>query len=269
MKEKLRNPVVISGFLVLLLGLVVVVKEGRWKKEEVGVFFPTTIEKFCLNQVCLYQENQRWMVNDGKIVAPGNKETIEGIIERLREIKLTEMVSNNPDRFGDLGIGGEEKIILTVGEKKLEIGELSTDYSGTYVREEGGGVVYKISAYLDGENWAGRDYWEEKMMTNLAVGKIKKVTIVMGKKERFFEAKEGKWANERWINKVASLAAEKFLNDFNPEKSLVATIKIESEGENINLSLGRLKNVYWASTEEKYFFQISRSDFDLLTSVGK
>ena len=274
-KQIIRNPILISGLiLVALAGISLWMAWGKKiVKKSGGELFFGQFESFCVNQFCLNKEEGSWVVNDTKTKVPANSEAVEMMIGKLKEVKLQETVSQNSNKFGEMGIGRNNKVLVIAGNKKLELGNISSDYTGTYVRENEGSTVYKTETVLDKENMVTPDYWSKKTISNLPRFQIKKVTIKRDGKIKEVIPKEGRWKDEKWIDKVALLNSVKFLDGFKPDQSNKAEIEAETEKEKVKLILGKNKidrktDVYWVSNEGKYYFEIKKEDFDLLTGIS-
>jgi hypothetical protein len=74
------------------------------------------------------------------------------------------------------------------------------------------------------------------------------------------------------VDKLAFLNSVKYLEGFKPEESNKVEIEVETDKEKSKLILGknqigRRNFIYWASNEGKYFFEIKKEDFDLLTGI--
>lgn len=273
-RQIIKNPVFLSGLLLVsLAGIWTWMAWGKKivKKSGNGLVFDN-FDSFCVNQFCLDKEEGIWTVNDTKTKIPANSEAIEIMIDRLKEIKLKEKASENSNKFEEMGIGGKTKVLVIAGNRKLELGKISSDYTGTYVRENEGKTVYKTEVVLDKESMLTLDYWSKKTISNLPRYQIKKVTIKKGSQSKELIPKEGKWEDEKWIDKVAFLNSVKYLDGFKPDESNKVEIEIEMEKEKAKLILGKNKinsknYIYWASNEGKYYFEIKKEDFDLLTGI--
>lgn len=258
-----------SGILLVLLMSFLGYKlyDERVAGKTAGQAFFKSFEGFCINQYCLSKEGGVWIVNDSKSNRPANSEAVEMIKKRIEELVLGEIVSENREKFAGLGIGGTGKVIVSAGEKRLELGKINSSYTGTYVRQEDGEAVYLSQVVLDKEGMMSPEYWERKTISNLPVYQIKKLTIKSGEKSREVTQKDGKWEAEDWVNKVAFLNSEKYLADFEPDESVKFEIEVETENSKQRLVLGKKKNVCWVSDDEKFYFEIKKEDFDLLTGV--
>jgi len=273
-REKLENgmmakykPLLISVILMILFAggwiTVRLMPADRNKK----AYYVDGIENFCINAICLDKENDQWMANNGETKGPADSETIDNYVKRFKKIELSEVASVNTNKFYDLGIGGTE-VILKIKGKELEIGNISGGYDGTYVREKDGDTVYKINEVLPFKNLVNIEDWISKTVTNFPRLQIQKITVSEADKVTEITAKEEKWPNPDWVEKAAGLRAFSYWGE---EKNLsaVRTITLETEGEKIELNLGKYmdndKVIYWVSRGNKYYFEIGAADYNLLT----
>lgn len=270
MLRRINWSLLISGMTVTVLVGAILTKH-YWPKRIVGgerKFFEDKITKFCINKICINQENGKWLVETGQIKIPANQEIVDIYQKRLAEIELSEIISNNESRFAELGIGGTNLVIIEIGNKKLEVGNITYTTSGSYVREPGAKVAYRIPIILEGGNLASLGYWQNKKVTNLPIYQIKKIVIDNGKKSKVTEAKDGKWENQKLVDKVAYLLAVKFLPDFK-EQGKRMSITITTEGGETKLTLGRMKDgkrwLYWATTDNNWYYEIAGTDYFELT----
>lgn len=258
--------VVISGVAVMVLAGLVMIKSGRLERQQKKMmYFGEGIKEFSINDLKISNEDGDWWVEVDGTKVPGEKELVENYLKRLGEIELIEKISQNPERFVGLGIGDSERVILTAGGKGMEIGEVAKDSSGTYVREINGGTIYKIATILDKTSLAKSDFWEIKMVTNWPRSQVSRVTISGGTKNK-------SWAieDDKKIEIVCYLVAEKFLGNFETKGSKMYQIRVPVENNEKKLTIGvktGKKTIYWATVDEKKYFQISKSDFYSLTGV--
>ena len=266
----LKNPVVWSEILAILaVGVLVWVKWGKiWTATEVKPYFGQ-FESFCVNQMCLAKEDGGWMLNDTKVKIPANNEAVEAEIKKIKAIILNETISQNPAKFADMGIDDKLKVTVIAGDKKLELGNISSDYSGTYVKAENGQTIFKAAMVFSKEEMVKSDYWARKTIINLPRYQVKKITLKSGNKTKEISAKDGKWEDEKWVDRVSLLNSINYLANFKPDETTKTEMDIETEGETKKLILGRNKlgkdYVYYASDDGKYYFEIKKEDFDLLT----
>jgi hypothetical protein len=239
------------------------------EKEKGQNYFSGEIDKFCVNNICVQKNGDGWMTTDGQITAPANKEMIDTYVQRFGEIGLGNVVSVNQNNFADLGIGVSQ-VILEVNGKKLEIGKINANYDGTYVREAEGKTISDIDMVLEKGHLSDINQWVNKTLTNLATLQTSKITVSEKEKSKEFTPKDGKWDDSTWMDKVVHLTAIEYLERFNPGTEIKTYMEIETGSQKVKLVLGKStvdkKNtIYWATTDEKYYYSISADDYNLLT----
>lgn len=222
-------------------------------------YFPEKIESFCVDNLCLKKDGDNWFINE-KI--PADNEIVGDFAKKLSQISFIELISQNRDKFADLGFD-ENKIIVSAGGKNLQIGKVSSNYDGTYVLGEDGNSVYKTAEIIDRDNAKNENFWQKKFLINLPAMQIKK--LVGSFKKKTVELKP--------VDKVTNLTVIRFLPDFKPTTKDNYILEIETENNKVKLILGRGRDkkatVYWATVDEKYYYEITKADFAILTDKIK
>lgn len=256
--KSLNLSIVILIMTLIVTGLAIL---QPWNREKAkSNYFGKSINSFCINQICLDNNNGDWSVSFDGQKAPAKSEIVDTYVAKFRQINLQEIVSVNPERFLDMGIG-ESKVTLSINGKILEIGRIDSNYDGTYVREENGNTVYDIPVVLDKENLTNIDQWLNKTLTNLAILQTKKITA----------EKQGSKVQEiKPTDKILHLEAVSFLNGFTPSDEPKYTFNIETETDRAQLVVGndnkdRKNPIFWATNDMKNYYSISKEDFILLT----
>lgn len=265
---------------VFLISLAILILSGiglGWEiaKPRVGVrknnnFFGDQIDKFCINnEACLQKNGEEWLLTAGKIVAPANSESINGYVKKIENIQFGDVISTNQDNFANLGIG-MSRVVISANGKSLEIGKINSNYDGTYVREENGKTVYNIEVVLEKSSLGNSGGWINKTITNLALLQTKKITISKNGKVREFTPQNGIWDDPKWMGKVDSLTAVNYLQSFFPGNETRTVIAVETENNKLTLTLGESIQIkkgalFWATTDQKYYYSISADDYHLLT----
>jgi len=111
-------------------------------------YFGRNIDQFCLNDRC-------YQVNDPNL----NQEIISPTIEKWKTIKLIDIISENKDKFKDLGFDPQKKVVLKINNQSLEIGQITSDYTGTLVKKENEDKIYKINVVINKDNINDPNYW--------------------------------------------------------------------------------------------------------------
>jgi len=254
----------VSSIIALVLVVVAVagyLKTKTAKKENDSTYFQKDITRFCINNYCLEKKDIWKIIVDSKEI-PASEEMATSYASKFSGIKMNDLISENKDKFADLGFG-EQKTILEVSGKKMEIGKITSTYDGTYIKEVDGGKVYKIGEIVDVNLIKDINFWEVKNVTNLPIYQIKKINVTYGVIKKEAAPVDGKWKNDSLINKLAMITTTKYLENFKPSDDIAYEFDIEIDGqENKKIYLGK----YWVSTDKKYYFEISKADFQTLTS---
>jgi len=268
-KMKIKNPVIISFVFLASVSILLAIKMQLFaKKEKTEFYFPKETDKFCINLLCLEKRDGYWLITNSFGTVPASNDVVDNFLKGVSEISLTEVVSTNPEKFAEFGIGEAETTVLDINGRRLEIGSNTKSYDGTYVRKENDKIVYKIEKPLTKQTLSTIDYWSKKVITNLALNQIKKISVKYGNKNGEEVPVDGKWKNSEFIEKISDLKSIAYLPGFNQNSKIVYEYLIEYGDKVIKLKAGKQnekKELYWVTTDEKYFFEIKKEDFDLLT----
>ena len=152
---------VIIGLLILPFGLKLILTKYSGVTKN---FFVNEIKGFCINEICLSKDNEKFLVESKGVKVPADNEKVINLIKSLAKIKLDELVSDNPERFKELGFD-DQKVVLKVDNQELEIGGLNPSYDGTLIKDKE--KVYSIPFILNKVNLTNFEYWQIKQLTNL------------------------------------------------------------------------------------------------------
>lgn len=247
-----NNLVVISGIILIVLAAIIFglkYQERQKIAKNMVSYFDEKIDSFCFNDLCLVKN---------ELV---DSELVENMLKKIQELEIGEVVAENSQNFKKLGFEENGRVWLKSGDKKIELGRINDNYTGTYVRVNEGGPVYLINIVIDKNEVVKEDYWRKKWITNLSVYQITEVKIKIQGKERVLAPKDNRWSEESLVNTAAYLKAVKYLSDNEPSKA-VAEIKLTTENESVNLKIG----ARWATVDSKNYFEISGNDFKRLTA---
>jgi hypothetical protein len=266
--RKNRN-LIFSLILVATALLAVLIKSKIWQKNrQVSEYFDQNTNEACFNDLCLKKENGIWIMNYGGKTALANNEIVDIYFKKIKEIKLTDVISENNKRFAEYGLD-KDVVTVKVKDKKLDIGKINSFYDGTYVLDRIKTKIYVIPIILDRDDLTSPNYWIIKDLTNLQPSQISKVTFDFAKTTKVIEPKAGIWANKIWIEKISKLKANQLLSDF-VEGTTKIRFLIQTETKQIDLTIGeneigKKKKVFWATTGGGWYFEINETDYKLLT----
>ena len=120
-------------------------------------------------------------------------------------------------------------------------------------------IVYNTNVYLEKNNLVSESYWMNKNVTNFPILQIKKVTV---------DNKEV--TDKKMIEKLANLKVVKYLSD-NKDPVATRVFEIQTDNSPSVLKIGQ-KNLdwknklFWATVDDKFYYEIDGADFSLLTA---
>ncbi|MFA6602675.1 MAG: DUF4340 domain-containing protein [Candidatus Shapirobacteria bacterium] len=265
-----------SGIGLVVLGLVFGwIRFGLGKTETPTTKYFENIGKseITIAQQKLYFNQGRWMVLRNGTSQPADEEKVNELLKTLEGLTLNNLVSENKDNFSRLGIG-QSAVEITAGNKKIGVGNLTSEGVGTYVLM--GKNVYEQEVILNRELWQD-DYWAKAWVTNLPRYQIKSVEVLMGedKVTKLTADKEGKFANEALVDSASNLKSGGYLGQDESLEKLAKTrgkVTIETEGEKREIEIGKTtvkrKDVFWAKDKDGLdYFSISKENFLVLTDI--
>lgn len=214
-------------------------------------YFIGEINGFCVNDLCLSKELNNYLVNG----VPADDDLVLPYIEKLKSLQLRELVSQNKDKFADLGISDKDKVVLTVNGKGLQIGNFTTQYDGVYVKPANEDKVYRIEIVFDKSNLIQAKYWQKKLLINMPLLQITKVIINSADKQKEVVKDDGIFAI------AAHLGVGNYLGTQNPGGT-ETKISVYTGKESQTYFVGK----YWATSDHKFYFEINKNDFERLTS---
>ncbi len=258
---------IISGVVLFFAVGIWLLLVNRGQQKVPGNYFAED-GKWCINQLCFFKKENKWWVKNDKIEAPANSEVVDETYKKILGIKLGEVVSENPVRFAELGIGESNRVMINIGGKELEVGKNNQAYDGTYFRPAGGNKAYFVPIILDKSNLTSLDYWQLKAITNLPIYQVRKVRISKNGVETEIVKKDDKWPNDKLVSKITYLKPVRYLPDFAKDGEKVS-FTVEGEGFEVKIKIGQKTEskktaIFWATTDDKTYFEISKEDFGTL-----
>ena len=115
-----KNKILLFSF-VLMITVAIAVGYKEWKARRIsnGKWIQKEINGFCVGDVCVEKRTDDWLVKEAGVEIPAETEMVEVTVARLEDIVLDEIASENEEKFGALGIGGKEAVILQVNDQKM------------------------------------------------------------------------------------------------------------------------------------------------------
>lgn len=217
------------------------------------------IDKFEIGKLSFEKKDQAWFfTDDSKKRQPANLDSVNQFLETSKKIKLDRIVSIEPSSFEALGIKHENQ--LNLGGNTYWLGKLGPNYDTTFIQLATTNNVFEIPSIWGNLEIFKSDYWVNKYATNFPIFQISKVEI-QGKK---FLPKDGKWENQKWIETLAYLKNGTYLGIEKPKSKFEYEFKLFIDHEENKIFIGD----YWVKYGD-FYYEIAKSDFDVLTSVLK
>lgn len=253
--------------VIILAGLLLAVR--FWPLGKVGRnYWEGSIGLWCVNELCFSKNEEKWRVKVGDKGYLVDKDKIAPVVATLATVKLEQVASNNENKFGDLGIGNPDKVVIKMLGKDLEIGNISERYDGTYVRADGDKVVYKIAGVIDRRSITNLDFWRKNKVTNISRYQVRKITVYVGDKNRELKHNQEKWENEEVVSKLTFLDGA-YIEGMKPDWKEAVHYLVEMEEGQHELWLIRVEEDkmvrYLASDNREDVYEISKVDFEKLT----
>lgn len=276
LKNILQDPFFISFLLLIILGGILAIlkitpniKKGE-KKQLVGETI-TSADKIEIEspeeKSVLQKRNNNWVVLSEEEL-PADKEKVNILIDTLKKLEKTELVSKNEANQQSFGVNEKEttklKIYQNDGKLILDllIGEPGPDFEKDYIRLPSEKETYLSNIAL--RSVIIQSPWKNLKITEFLSDEVKKVEITVGGKTRSFETEKAK----ELINNLTGLTANNALllkgDDLGqygldkPKK----VINLELERKKIILSFGgTIKNEsqYIRLNEDLVIYTISLS----------
>lgn len=230
-----------------------------FKKKDDLRLLNLTVEKFRLGMLDFNKEGEDWFFTiSGENKQPANAETVNQFLESAKNIRLDEVVAVEAESFKDLGISEENQILL--GQNSYWLGKLGSSFDTTYIRPLSGTRVYEINTVWGNHEIFKPEYWVNKYAANFSIFQISKIEI----QNKTFLPKNGNWDNQKWIETLAYLKNGKYIGTNRPKSNVELNFKVHIADDIHEVIIGD----YWVKYG-KFYYEISRADFEVLTSVLK
>gem|GEM_PF-2767178 len=221
-----------------------------WTNRGEGVnkpYFEGEINKFCINENCVEKDGDRWWLRIGEIKQPALKETTENYVKKLSQLTIGKVVSDNKSKELLYGFG-EPKVEIAVNSKSILLGKIDTNYTFSYVKLPNSDKVYQTNLILDNKSFA------DMTVTKIEPNKINEIKATNGIIETKINIKD-----KVFVEKIANLNGVKYLPSIDIQKAKAVKIVINN-GE-YNLIIGQIDKVYFATANEKDYFEIESKDY--------
>ena len=147
---KARFQIYLSIVLIFIVVAYIVTKFWNPFATTHELYFGKVINEFCVNSFCYKKDDKKL-----------NKEIIEATLKKWQTIEILDLISTNKEKFSSLGFG-DNKVILKINGKSLEIGQITADYTGTLVKKENEDKIYSINVIMDKNNISNPEYWLDR-----------------------------------------------------------------------------------------------------------
>jgi len=272
MKSNKSLLLVIASFVLVLLGLVVIfiLKTKPFQKKVTSALVSPdqNIEKFCIADNCLEKIDNIWLINQ---TIPADHTQVENFISKLAKTNLDTVISNNPQNFVSLGISNDLAIPFTIGDNTYQLASSLLNLSQNLIKPKDQDIVYKINFLGDPTDLVSLDFWQVKYLVNISQYQITSLGITSGDITKSYKKDDNNWPKDDILAVVAYLKAGQFIGKSKPDTIIEYQLMVTSEDNSQTvLTFGITKDrLCWATTDNNFYYQIDKSDFDKLTSLIK
>lgn len=146
--------------IIVFLSVFILVKIKVIDNRNVKYLFKDEINKFCVNDFCVEKENDRWFVQEGEEKNEARERAVEVYLKKFESMDLADLVSTTGDKIEEYGFNDDKKTILTIDDKKIEIGNIGGSFDQTYIREENDNKVYTSDVSIDKSLIREKSFWQ-------------------------------------------------------------------------------------------------------------
>jgi len=264
-KKFFLSPIVLSLIgLLLFVGLYFYLK--RPPQIPIVKLINQSPVSICFNQDCLQKKDDLWWYQDQ---FPADQTKVEDLISNLNSISLENLVSNNPDKFEQLGFLSDQPFIVKVGDIVFYLSVLSQNTSYSLIKLADENQIYKTNFIGAVTNLSDSVYWHQDYITNLPSYQINKITASNQIKTVEVNKQDSNWPDQDYIDLISYLSPLDFVSQTQPESNIIYDFNIFFEdNNNQTLYIGQSKDgLYWASIDQQFFYSIDINDFKTLTSI--
>jgi hypothetical protein len=245
MKDK--NLTMTTGLILLLvIGIGIFYFQSRPSEKNDSQIDKENINKIIIEnsqEKIVLKKESGWIIENNNNI-PANSSKVDLLLDSLKEINRSELVSKNPNNFPEYGINDQSpKITFYQNEKELQVivGDISFNRAGNFVKYKNG-QVHLISSYL--KNRIEDTVWENFNVFSFVPGSVQSLSIGYNNKKAEFTKKDDQWQADikvnlenidKFLSKLASLTAiniftfEEKGKEFEAQDKVVVTLKIEDK----------------------------------------
>lgn len=225
------------------------------------------INGFCINEICLSNESNMWWVDNKQTKTPADGSVVDNFKKELAKIKFDKLVSENPEKLSLFGFNAASPVELKVNSLNLMLGSQNPSMDGTYLKISGENKVYETRADIPKSEVSTATFWTAKKVTEIPVLSITSIELSKGDKKVTIDKEDP------IVPTLSAIGVVSYLNNFK-DMTAAYTYKINTDDGEKDILLGVDKNdpkkyIYWVTTGNNIYYEIKKSDFDLLTAKIK
>ena len=220
----------------------------------------------CFNQTCLQLKDDLWWYQDQ---FPADQAKVDSLLSSLYEANLDTIVSNNPDKFEQLGFSSHQPFLIRVGETVFELSSSFQNVSYSLVKLNDQNQVYETNYLGSVIDFSDPVFWQPTFITNLASYQIKKISASNQIKTLEVTNQDSTWPDSGYIDSISHLTPLDYLGQTQPESSSIYGLTINlDDNTSQTLTIGQsVDKLYWASIDHQFYYSIDFADFKTLTSI--
>lgn len=204
MPSSTRKLLIAFGIL-LLVTLVYSTFEKRRTTSRITPFARVDVEEIMRievkaqgeEEVAMERQGDRWVIVS-PITYPANQSNVESLLEKVADLSVTNLVSSNPANHDLYEVGNDTGTLVRLlgGRNKdrrlltFYVGKVTSDISGTYVREFGVDDVYAASGLLRGYFNKTLSAWRDRTIFKIPQTQVTAVAVA-GKEYTFTLSRRG------------------------------------------------------------------------------
>ncbi|RLC34955.1 hypothetical protein DRH14_01905 [Candidatus Shapirobacteria bacterium] len=259
-----------SILLFLLIVFFLILKYPQLSSPTSPSYFDSSnpIKQICFNSFCLSNKDNQWFIDDDHI--PVDAEKIDHFLKQIQQVKLDNLISSNPQKQKQYFSTSSN--FIKIGDKQLQIGNLSSDYVSTFVKQKDEDKIFKIPFVWNFESFQTNDYWQLSFITNLPIYQIKEIITKREDKQQKIQPKDGQWLDQSFVDTLSHLKVVKYIGNQTPS-SVSSSFEITVDKDQkylVEIGVKQKKGqdkLFWATSNHSFYYQISSTDFKRLTSV--